>query len=82
MNVGFTTDRGTMTAASDWGAEAERKNVRPALPGSYQALFHSPGIPRVLLDLRERETQNVSNGPLLERAIGVIYLPETERISH
>ena len=42
--VGFTTHHGTVTAASDWDGPAERKRVRPALPGSYEALFHDVGL--------------------------------------
>jgi erythromycin esterase-like protein len=74
--VGFTTSTGTVTAASDWGAPAERKTVRPALPGSWEERFHATGVPRFLLD-----PAGVP-GRLLERAIGVIYRPETERLSH
>jgi erythromycin esterase-like protein len=81
--VGFTTYAGTVTAASDWGGPAERKQVRPALPGSYEALFHEVEAPDFLLLLRE---DSPAAGGLreerLERAIGVIYRPETERISH
>src|SRR5437763_8560336 len=51
--VGFSTYTGTVTAASDWGAPAERKRVRPGLPGSCEALFHAVGIPRFLLSLRD-----------------------------
>ncbi len=80
--VGFSTYQGTVTAASDWGGDAERKRVRPALAGSYEALFHEVGIPDFLLDLRDVETRKALRGPLLERAIGVIYKPETERWSH
>lgn len=81
--IGFTTHRGTVTAASDWGAVVERKRVRPALDGSYEALLHDAGIERFLLLLRGDEAlQRVLEGPKLERAIGVIYLPETERLSH
>lgn len=81
--VGFTTHRGTVTAASDWGAPAERKRVRPALQGSHEDLFHRVGIPRFLLDLREGgATAEALRQRRLERAIGVLYLPETERLSH
>jgi erythromycin esterase-like protein/adenine/guanine phosphoribosyltransferase-like PRPP-binding protein len=74
--VGFTTYTGTVTAASNWGAEAERKYVRRALPGSWEELFHEQGVPRFVLDPRDL------HGRRLERAIGVVYRPETERISH
>ncbi|HEY3171317.1 MAG TPA: erythromycin esterase family protein [Thermoanaerobaculia bacterium] len=81
--VGFTTYTGTVTAASDWDAPAEIKRVRPGLPGSYEALFHDVAIPCFLLDLRgsDRAARALSE-PRLERAIGVIYRPDTERSSH
>lgn len=90
--IGFSTYQGTVTAASQWDAPAERKRVRPGLPGSYEALFHEVGLPRFLLPLRNGrrmigDTRTPANGdglhtPRLERAIGVIYLPQTERQSH
>jgi len=80
--IGFTTAHGTVTAASDWGAPAERKRVRPALAGSYEAVLHEVGEPRFFLPLRGREVSAALAGPRLERAIGVIYLPQTERASH
>jgi erythromycin esterase-like protein len=82
VNVGFTTWSGSVTAASDWGAVAERKRVRPALPESYEQLFHTTGIPRFVLPLQDPSVALALEGPLLERAIGVIYRPETERQSH
>ncbi|HEY3395541.1 MAG TPA: erythromycin esterase family protein, partial [Lacipirellulaceae bacterium] len=81
--VGFTTHQGTVTAAPDWGAPAERKTVRPGLAGSYEALFDRTGIDRFFLALRG--ISEVSEGlrrRKLERAIGVIYRPDTERLSH
>jgi erythromycin esterase-like protein len=81
--VGFTTYDGTVTAATDWGGPAERKSVRPALPGSYEALFHEARSKRFLLNLRDdAEVASMLRTPRLERAIGVIYRPETERVSH
>jgi erythromycin esterase-like protein len=80
--TGFTTYSGEVTAASQWEAPAERKIVRPALEGSYEALFHQTGIPAFLLSLRDRRAIQALDKPLLERAIGVIYRPETERLSH
>jgi erythromycin esterase-like protein/predicted phosphoribosyltransferase len=81
--VGFTTHHGTVTAASDWGQRAERKRVRPALPGSYEALFHAAQPDRFLLTWRDGDNvMSGLHGPRLERAIGVIYRPETERQSH
>jgi erythromycin esterase-like protein len=80
--IGFTTHTGTVTAADDWDAPARRKRVRPGLPGSYEALFHRVGEPRFLLRLRDAPLAEPLRRPLLERAIGVIYRPETERASH
>ncbi|MGV1049905.1 MAG: erythromycin esterase family protein [Solirubrobacterales bacterium] len=80
--VGFTTYSGTVTAASAWDAPAERKRVRPALPDSYEALFHGLGEPRFVLDLVGGDAARALAEPRLERAIGVIYRPETERQSH
>src|SRR5437016_8266344 len=80
--IGFTTYHGTVTAASDWGAPAERKTVRPALEGSYEDVFHQTGLPRFLIDLRGAGQIGVPQQRRIERAIGVIYRPETERLSH
>ena len=74
--VGFTTYTGTVTAASEWGGPAERKRVRPALPGSWEELFHEQAPSAFLLD------PVALHGRRLERAIGVIYQPQTERVSH
>jgi erythromycin esterase-like protein len=99
FNIGFSTYTGTVTAASDWDVPAERKRVRPALPDSYEALFHAAatGASRAigmraagakasdsfLLQLRDREEIAAQlRTPRLQRAIGVIYRPETERWSH
>jgi len=82
ISVGFTTYHGTVTAASNWDSSAERKWVRPALSGSYEALFHEVRQERFLLCLRGDDRVANLRGPRLERAIGVIYRPETERASH
>jgi erythromycin esterase-like protein len=81
--VGFSTYTGTVTAASDWDAPAERKKVRPGLAGSWEALLHGVGLPDFLLPIRGdvHLIESLSQARL-ERAIGVIYLPETERVSH
>src|SRR6266513_1450158 len=81
--IGFTTYHGTVTAASDWGARAERKRVRPALRESYEELFHKVTLPQFWINLRGvRKEVDLLRKPRLERAIGVIYRPETERLSH
>jgi erythromycin esterase-like protein len=81
--VGFTTHTGTVTAASDWDQPAERKRVRPSLDGSYERLFHDTGLGNflVLFD-HGHDLAWALDEPRLERAIGVIYRPETERGSH
>jgi erythromycin esterase-like protein len=80
--VGFTTHHGTVTAASEWDRPAERKRVRPGLAGSYEALFHGVGETSFLLPLRGAEIAEPLRPSRLERAIGVIYMPQTERLSH
>jgi erythromycin esterase-like protein len=81
--IGFSTYSGTVTAATEWDGPAERKRVRPALPDSYEALFHELDLRRFLVILRDGDTAIARLcGPRLERAIGVIYRPETERLSH
>ena len=84
--VGFGTHGGTVAAATDWDAPMEVKAIRPALPGSYEHLFHASGVARFFLPLREPlAPKAMIDGlavPRLERAIGVIYRPETERQSH
>jgi erythromycin esterase-like protein len=80
--VGFSTHTGTVIAASDWGAAPARKTVRPALPGSYPDLFHRTGLDAFLLVIRDAPVREALRQPRLDRAIGVIYLPQTERVSH
>lgn len=83
FGIGFSTYSGRVTAARDWGDPAERRHVRPGLPGSYEELLHAGKLPRFWLDLRERnDATEVLREPRLQRAIGVIYRPETERQSH
>ncbi|HEY5798828.1 MAG TPA: erythromycin esterase family protein [Burkholderiaceae bacterium] len=81
--VGLTTHHGSVTAASDWDAPAERKRVRPALDDSIEQLFHRSGMERFYLPLRGNEmASRALDQPLLQRAIGVIYRPHTEYYSH
>jgi erythromycin esterase-like protein len=81
--IGFCTYSGTVTAASDWDSPAERKTVRPGLPNSYEALFHEVGLPSWFVILNDGKRRRVDvPQPLLQRAIGVVYRPETERGSH
>jgi erythromycin esterase-like protein/predicted phosphoribosyltransferase len=76
LNAGFSTYTGSVTAANDWGGPAERLHVLRALPGSWEELFHRRGVASFLLDTAPLE------GRRLERAIGVVYRPQTERWSH
>lgn len=83
--IGFGTDRGTVAAADEWGAPMQVKTVLPARPDSYEHVFRHTGFNRSLTDWRRperRELIQALSEPLLERAIGVIYRPETEFYSH
>jgi len=83
--VGFGTDHGTVAAASEWGGPMELKSLRPAAEGSYEYLFHLSETEAGSLHLRDPARPEVREELLaarLERAIGVIYRPETEMLSH
>ena len=81
--IGFTTYGGTVTAASDWGGPAERKVVRPGLPGSVEELFHGTGQAASMLRFDSSpDSGELLRSALLHRAIGVVYRPRTERQSH
>ena len=84
--IGFGTHTGTVAAADDWDMPMKIKLVRPSLPESYERMSHDSEVPRFLLDMRDGEVgRDLREGlmqPRLERFIGVIYRPETERWSH
>jgi len=83
--LGFGTDHGTVVAATNWDETPEVKTIRPAHAQSYEALCHQSGVPAFLLPLRQPRREEVREeltAPRLERAIGVIYRPETELQSH
>jgi erythromycin esterase-like protein len=81
--IGLTTYAGTVIAATDWGEPGRLRRVRPALGGSYEELFHQTGIERFFLAIEKGTyVHSLLAEPRLERAIGVIYRPETERGSH
>ena len=80
--VGFSTYAGHVTAASNWGEPPRRRRVRPALQGSYESLFHDVAVGAFWLGTGSETARNVLGESRLERAIGVIYRPETERQSH
>ncbi|MFT5501181.1 MAG: protein-L-isoaspartate(D-aspartate) O-methyltransferase [Woeseiaceae bacterium] len=84
-SIGFGTDHGTVAAASDWDGPMEVKTVQPSLPNSYERLFHETGLPGFMLGVGGAGSESLRHGllkPRLQRAIGVIYRPETERQSH
>jgi erythromycin esterase-like protein len=81
--IGFSTHHGTVIAASDWGEPAQRMQVRPALEGSWESLFHETRLGRFFLPFTQgSDAFTVLAKRRLERAIGVVYRPETERLSH
>jgi erythromycin esterase-like protein len=80
--IGFTTHAGTVTAASNWDEPTQRKRVRPSLEGSYERVFHDTDLQRFVLLLRHQAVRIALQEPRLERAIGVIYRPDSERLSH
>ena len=84
--IGFGTHSGTVAAADDWDSPMRIKQVRPSLPDSHERMSHESGVGRFLLELREGEAapglRAALMEPRLERFIGVIYRPETERWSH
>jgi erythromycin esterase-like protein len=83
--IGFGTDRGTVAAASDWDGPMQVKTVLPARPDSFERIFRQSFVERSLTDWRgggKRELRDVLSKPRLERAIGVVYRPETELSSH
>jgi protein-L-isoaspartate(D-aspartate) O-methyltransferase len=84
-SIGFGTHEGTVAAASHWDGPLEIKQVRPSCENSYERLCHEAGHGAFLLPLRGSERDALRREltePRLERAIGVIYRPETERASH
>lgn len=84
-NIGFGTDHGTVAAASDWGGPMKIKQVRPSHLDSYERIFHDVPTDNFLLPLRYPLHEDIRKKLLperLERAIGVIYRPETELQSH
>jgi erythromycin esterase-like protein len=82
--LGFTTHTGTVTAAQDWDLPPETKRIVPSRDDSIERLLHDTGLARYLLVLRDASPalRAALSEPLLERAIGVIYRPDTERWSH
>jgi erythromycin esterase-like protein len=82
FSLGFSTFDGTVTAASDWDGPAERKVVRRALSGSWEDLLHRVGIPRHWLLSSQLCSVSALHEARLQRAIGVIYRPASERVSH
>jgi erythromycin esterase-like protein len=85
VSIGFGTDRGTVAAASDWDSPMELKEIRPSREDSFEHLFHRTGLSRTLTDWRapnRTDIRDILSEPRLERAIGVVYRPDTELLSH
>jgi erythromycin esterase-like protein len=86
LSIGCSGNAGTVAAADEWDGDMQVKKVRPAIPGSYERLMHESGLAAFLLDLRpgacDPRLREALLRPRLERFIGVLYLPETERASH
>jgi erythromycin esterase-like protein len=81
-SIGMTTHDGTVTATREWDDPAALRAVRPSIDGSYERLFHDTGVPAFVLRFADPGVRAALAGPRPERAIGVIYRPETERVSH
>jgi len=84
-HIGFGTNDGTVAAASVWDGPMEIMKVRPAHAQSYERLFHMTNALGLLLPLKNQahaELQKNLAKPRLERAIGVIYRPDSELASH
>lgn len=81
-SIGFSTYDGFVTAADDWDMPCEYKRITPGLEGSYEDLFHQLKYDTFILHLQHKELEHFLKIPRLQRAIGVIYRPETERLSH
>ncbi|MFN0249446.1 MAG: protein-L-isoaspartate(D-aspartate) O-methyltransferase [Kofleriaceae bacterium] len=83
--IGFGTDHGSVAAAHAWDEPMQRMRIRPSRADSYERICHDTGIPAFLLHLRNPVRQDLRDelaDPRLERAIGVVYRPETELASH
>lgn len=83
--VGFGTDHGTVACASSWGGELEIKDINPAHKQSHEHVYHESGIPRFIMPIRSQHGSKLYDSfaqERLERAIGVIYRPDTELLSH
>lgn len=80
--IGFSTYEGFVTAAADWDEPSERKQINKGMPGSFEELFHHMKDQNFILNLRDKALEPYLDIPRLQRAIGVVYAPETERYSH
>jgi erythromycin esterase-like protein len=81
-SIGMTTHEGEVTAAHEWDEPAALRTVRPSLPGSFERLFHDVGLPAFIASVSSPALASALAAPRPERAIGVLYRPETERASH
>jgi erythromycin esterase-like protein len=83
FSVGYFSYAGEVFAASQWDRPGKVYRMRDALPGSFSNLFHQTGIPAFLLLMpRGSPIAQALGRSRLERAIGVIYVPDREREAH
>ncbi|WP_286903304.1 erythromycin esterase family protein [Vreelandella sedimenti] len=83
--IGFGTHTGSVAAADDWDSPMKVKQIVPSRADSFERIFHETRLPRALIDLRTPQHSNIREHltqTRLERAIGVIYRPESEYYSH
>lgn len=81
-SVGFTTNSGTVFAAHNWGGEGSVRTLRPAIPESFCRAFHETGLRAFYVLLRDPSLTALFNEPRMQRAVGVIYRPDSELASH
>lgn len=81
-SIGFGTHTGTVAAADDWGGPVKQAAVNESQPGSHERTCHESAVPRFFLPMRPARKQGIGFGEALERAIGVIYRPRSELVSH
>jgi erythromycin esterase-like protein len=86
LSIGTGTNTGTVAAAQNWDGDMNGMELQQGLPGSYEELMHAAGIDNFVLDLRkgkcDERLREILNEKRLERFIGVLYRPETEKASH
>ncbi|HKT59005.1 MAG TPA: erythromycin esterase family protein [Gemmatimonadales bacterium] len=83
--VGFGVNSGSLTAAGSWGGPGRATLLRPACAESYESICKAALLPAFALSLRDGvtgELREALSGARLQRAVGPVYQPETEQVSH